>query len=49
MSEGAVKTAAHRLRRRCRELLQAEAAQTVARAEDAESELRELLAALENP
>jgi RNA polymerase sigma-70 factor (ECF subfamily) len=49
LSEGAVKTAAHRLRRRCRELLQAEAAQTVASAEDAEVELRELLEALESP
>jgi hypothetical protein len=49
LSEGAVKTAAHRLRRRCRELLQGEAAQTVSRAEDAEAELRELLSALESP
>jgi RNA polymerase sigma factor (sigma-70 family) len=48
LSEGAVKTAAHRLRRRCRDLLQAEALQTVANREDAESELRELLAALES-
>jgi RNA polymerase sigma-70 factor (ECF subfamily) len=47
MSEGAVKTAAHRLRRRCRELLQAEAAQTVADPQDAEAELRELFEALE--
>jgi RNA polymerase sigma factor (sigma-70 family) len=46
MSEGAVKTAAHRLRRRCRELLQAEAAETLADPEDAQSELRELLHAL---
>lgn len=46
MTEGAVKTAAHRLRRRCRELLQAEAAQTLADPDDAQSELRELLQAL---
>jgi RNA polymerase sigma-70 factor (ECF subfamily) len=49
LSEGAVKTAAHRLRRRCREVLIAEAAQTVARAEDADAELRELLQALSCP
>jgi RNA polymerase sigma-70 factor (ECF subfamily) len=47
MTEGAVKTAAHRLRRRCRELLREEAAQTVANPEDAEAELRELFQALE--
>lgn len=46
MSEGAVKTAAHRLRRRCRDLLQAEAAQTVANPVDAEAELRELFLVL---
>jgi RNA polymerase sigma-70 factor (ECF subfamily) len=47
LSEGAVKTAAHRLRRRCRELLRDEAAQTVSDESDAEAELRELFEALE--
>lgn len=46
MTEGAVKTAAHRLRRRCRELLRAEIAQTVARDEDIDDELRELFTAV---
>lgn len=46
MTEGAVKTAAHRLRRRCRELLRAEIAQTVARDEDIDDELRELFSAV---
>ena len=45
-TEGALKTAAHRLRRRCRELLRAEIAQTVARAEDIDAELRELFSAV---
>jgi RNA polymerase sigma-70 factor (ECF subfamily) len=48
MSEGAVKVAAHRLRRRYRELLRAEIANTVAGAEDVEEELRHLFAALGN-
>ncbi len=42
MSEGAVKVAVHRLRRRCRDLVRAEIAQTVAGPEDIEEELREL-------
>ena len=46
VTEGAVKTALSRLRRRCRELLRAEIAQTVAEGEDVDDELRELLAAL---
>jgi RNA polymerase sigma factor (sigma-70 family) len=46
VSEGAVKVAAHRLRRRYRELLREEIAGTVADANDVESELRELFAAL---
>lgn len=46
MSEGAVKVAVHRLRRRYRELLQAEIAETVASAEDAGAELRHLFRAL---
>lgn len=46
ITEGAVKTAAHRLRRRCRELLRAEIAQTVAKDEDIDDELRELFSAV---
>lgn len=46
MTEGAVKVAVHRLRRRYRELLRAEIAGTVASAEDADAELRHLFAAL---
>lgn len=46
MSEGAVKTAVHRLRRRYRGLLEREISQTVADAEDMQDELRELFMAL---
>ncbi|HZL89378.1 MAG TPA: sigma-70 family RNA polymerase sigma factor [Pirellulaceae bacterium] len=46
LSEGAVKVAVHRLRRRCRDFLRAEIAQTVSRPEEVEEELRDLLAAL---
>ncbi len=46
LSEGAVKVAVHRLRRRYRKLLTEEIAQTVAGPEALEDELRELLAAL---
>lgn len=46
MTEGAIKTAAHRLRRRCRELLRAEIAQTIAQDEDIDDELRELFSAV---
>ncbi|WP_257459128.1 RNA polymerase sigma factor [Archangium lipolyticum] len=46
MSEGAVKVAVHRLRRRFRELLESEIAQTVERHQDIEEELRHLFAAL---
>jgi RNA polymerase sigma factor (sigma-70 family) len=46
MSEGAVKVAAHRLRRRYRELLREEIANTVAGPEQVEEELRQLFAAL---
>ena len=46
MSEGAVKVAVHRLRERYRALLRAEIAETVARPEEIEDELRALLAAL---
>lgn len=46
LTEGAVKVAAHRLRRRCRELLREEIAQTVARPQEVDEELRELFAAM---
>ena len=46
MSEGAVKTAAHRLRQRYRELLREEIVNTVIGPEEAEEELRHLFAAL---
>ena len=46
MSEGAVKVAVHRLRRRYRKLLREEIAQTVDGPESLEDELRDLLAAL---
>jgi RNA polymerase sigma-70 factor (ECF subfamily) len=46
MTEGAVKVAAHRLRRRYREVLREQIAQTVETAADVDDELRELLNAL---
>jgi RNA polymerase sigma-70 factor (ECF subfamily) len=46
LSEGAVKVAAHRLRRRYRELLREEIASTVAGPEEVEEELKHLFAAL---
>ena len=46
MSEGAIKVATHRLRRRYRELLKEEIAQTVADPAEIEEELRELFAAV---
>jgi RNA polymerase sigma-70 factor (ECF subfamily) len=46
MSEGAVKVAVHRLRRRYRKLLQEEIAKTIVDSESLEDELGELLAAL---
>jgi RNA polymerase sigma factor (sigma-70 family) len=46
MSEGAVKVAAHRLRRRYRDLLREEIAQTVASAEEIDEEIRYLLSCL---
>ena len=46
MSEGAVKVAVHRLRRRYRKLLKVEIARTIVEPESLEDELRELLAAL---
>jgi RNA polymerase sigma-70 factor (ECF subfamily) len=46
MAEGAIKVAAHRLRKRYRDLLREEIAHTVERAEDVDDELNHLLAAL---
>jgi RNA polymerase sigma factor (sigma-70 family) len=46
MSEGAVRTAAHRLRQRYGEVLRSEVAQTLARPQDLEDELCHLLAVL---
>jgi RNA polymerase sigma-70 factor (ECF subfamily) len=46
MSEGALKVAVHRLRRRCGALLREEIAQTVAAPEQVEEEVRHLIAAL---
>jgi RNA polymerase sigma-70 factor (ECF subfamily) len=48
LSEGAVKVAVHRLRRRYRELVRDEIAQTVATPGEVEDELRHLLTALSN-
>jgi RNA polymerase sigma-70 factor (ECF subfamily) len=45
-TEGAVKVAVHRLRRRCGEILRDEIAQTVTSDEDVDQELRDLLANL---
>jgi hypothetical protein len=45
LTEGAVKVAVHRIRRRYRELLRAEVAQTLARHEQVEEELAALMAA----
>jgi RNA polymerase sigma factor (sigma-70 family) len=49
MTEGAVKVAVHRLRRRYRDLVREEIAQTVAGPEDVDEELRHLFAALRSP
>jgi RNA polymerase sigma-70 factor (ECF subfamily) len=49
MTEGAVKVAVHRLRRRYRELVREEIGQTVAGPEDVDEELRRLFAALRSP
>ena len=46
MNEGAVKVAVHRLRKRYRQLLRAEIAQTTASPEDVDEELRHLFAVL---
>lgn len=47
LTEGAVKTAAHRLRRRAREVLRDEISQTVATEDDIDAELQELFHAVE--
>lgn len=49
MTEGALKVAVHRLRRRYRELLRAEIAQTVERPDDVDDELRQLFDAVRSP
>ncbi len=46
MTEGAVKVAVHRLRKRYRELLRTEVGQTLAAGEDVDEELRHLFSAL---
>lgn len=46
MSEGAIRTAVHRLRRRYGEILRDEVAQTITRPDDLEDELHHLLAVL---
>jgi hypothetical protein len=46
MSEGAVKVAAHRMRRRYRDLLREEIAQTVANSDEIGEEIRYLLSCL---
>ena len=46
MSEGAVKVAVHRLRRRYRDILRQEIAQTVTSPEEAEAEIRHLWSAV---
>ena len=46
MTEGALKVAVHRLRKRYRELLRQEVADTLAEGEDVEGEIRELFEAL---
>ena len=47
MTEGAIKVAMHRLRKRCRELLRSEIAQTVSTVDDVDEELRTLFRAVE--
>ena len=48
MSEGAVKVAVHRMRRRYRALLRDEVAQTVAAPEEIDGEIRDLFAAFQS-
>jgi RNA polymerase sigma-70 factor (ECF subfamily) len=49
MSEGAIKVAAHRLRRRYRERLRAAIAETVLAPEEVDAEIRDLFTALSRP
>ena len=49
MTEGAVKVAAHRLRRRYRDRLRAAIAETVATPDDVEAEIRDLFTILSRP
>ncbi|HZN66003.1 MAG TPA: sigma-70 family RNA polymerase sigma factor [Tepidisphaeraceae bacterium] len=49
MTEGSVKVAAHRLRRRYRDLLRLHIAETVGRPEDVDDEIRDLFAAVRMP
>jgi hypothetical protein len=49
MTEGAVKVAAHRLRRRYRDRLRAAIAETVSTPDEIEAEIRDLFAALGRP
>ncbi len=49
MTEGAVKVAVHRMRRRFRSLLREEVAATLADPGEVEEELRHLLSALDGP
>jgi len=46
MTEGAIKVAVHRLRKRYRQLLREEIAQTVSSEEQIQQEIRDLLTAL---
>ena len=46
MTEGAIKTAVHRLRKRCRQLLREEIAHTVADESQIDEEIRDLFNAL---
>ena len=46
MTEGAVKVAIHRLRRRCREILREEIAQTVADPAEIDDELKALFSTM---
>ena len=47
-SEGAVRVAVHRLRRRYRQLLRAEISKTVAEPSDVDDEIRSLFSALDS-
>ncbi len=49
MTEGAVRVAAHRLRRRYREVLRARIADTVSAPDQVDEEIRDLMKALARP